>query len=70
MLAAASPPRAAHQLFAALLLLLAFAMLAQRRVVSLITLFAAQGLRARAVDAIVATPRQPHLYWSWRSRWR
>ena len=52
-------------LFAALLLLLAFAMLAQRRVWSLITLFAAQGLALALSTAIVAyATRQPHLYWS------
>ena len=52
-------------LFAAVLLLLAFAMLAQRRVWSLITLFAAQGLALALSTAIVAyATRQPHLYWS------
>ena len=52
-------------LFAALLLLLAFAMLAQRRVWSLITLFAAQGLALALSTAIVAWGTgQAHLYWS------
>jgi hydrogenase-4 component E len=55
-----------HQLinlFAAILLLLAFAMLAQRRVVSLVNLFAAQGLVLALSTAVVAyTTAQPHLY--------
>jgi hydrogenase-4 component E len=52
-------------LFAALLLLLAFAMLTQRRVLSLINLFAAQGLALAASTAIVAWGTgQSHLYWS------
>ena len=55
-----------HQLinlFAAILLLLAFAMLAQRRVVSLVNLFAAQGLTLALSTAVVAyTTQQPHLY--------
>jgi hydrogenase-4 component E len=52
-------------LFAAVLLLLAFAMLAQRRVVSLIDLFAAQGLVLALSTAVVAyTTSQPHLYQS------
>ena len=50
-------------LFAAVLLLLAFAMLAQRRVVTLIDLFAAQGLTLACSTAVVAyTTSQPHLY--------
>jgi len=50
-------------LLAALLLLLAFAMLAQRRVLSLIDLFAAQGLALACSTAIVAfATAQPHLY--------
>jgi hydrogenase-4 component E len=50
-------------LFAAILLLLAFAMLAQRRVVSLVNLFGAQGLVLALSTAVVAyTTRQPHLY--------
>ena len=57
-----------HQLinlFAAILLLLAFAMLAQRRVVSLVNLFAAQGLVLALSTAVVAfTTQQPHLYQS------
>ena len=52
-------------LFAALVLLLAFAMLAQRRVLSLIDLFAAQGLALAASTAVVAYGTgQHHLYWS------
>ena len=52
-------------LLAAILLLLAFAMLAQRRVMSLIDLFAAQGLALSVSTAIVAyATSQPHLYWS------
>jgi len=46
-----------HQLinlFAAVLLLLAFAMLSQRRVVSLVDLFAAQGLVLAMSTAVVA----------------
>ena len=50
---------------AALLLLLAFAMLAQRRVLTLINLFAAQGLALAVSTGIVAyATAQPHLYWS------
>ena len=50
-------------LFAALLLLLSFAMLSQRRVLSLIDLFAAQGLALAASTAIVAWGTgQTHLY--------
>ena len=64
---AASPSHRAQliNLFAAVLLLLAFAMLAQRRVLSLINLFAAQGLALAVSTAIVAYAHaQPHLYWS------
>jgi hydrogenase-4 component E len=50
-------------LFAAVLLLLAFAMLAQRRVLSLVNLFAAQGVALGISTAIVAfATNQPHLY--------
>ena len=50
---------------AAVLLLLAFAMLAQRRVLTLIDLFAAQGLALGVSTAIVAyATAQSHLYWS------
>ena len=50
-------------LFASALLLLAFAMLSQRRVVSLVDLFAAQGLVLAMSTAVVAyTTNQPHLY--------
>ena len=52
-------------LFAALLLLLSFAMLAQRRVLTLINLFAAQGFALACSTAIVAyATHQTHLYWS------
>ena len=52
-------------LFAAILLLLSFAMLAQRRVLSLIDLFAAQGLALATSTVIVAyATKQPHLYFS------
>ena len=52
-------------LLAAILLLLAFAMLAQRRVMSLIDLFAAQGLALSFSTAIVAYgTHQSHLYFS------
>ena len=50
---------------AAVLLLLAFAMLSQRRILSLINLFAAQGLVLFLATALVAAlTGQPHLYWS------
>jgi hydrogenase-4 component E len=52
-------------LLAALLLLLSFAMLTQRRVLSLINLFAAQGLALTLSTGIVAFGTgQRHLYWS------
>jgi len=52
-------------LLAALLLLLAFAMLAQRRVLTLINLFAAQGFALACSTAIVAwATDQAHLYGS------
>ena len=52
-------------LLAAILLLLAFAMLAQRRVLTLIDLFAAQGLALSVSTGIVAYgTSQPHLYFS------
>jgi len=52
-------------LFAALLLLIAFAMLSQRRVLSLINLFALQGLILSISTAIVAySSNQHHLYYS------
>ncbi len=52
-------------LLAAILLLLAFAMLAQRRVLTLIDLFAAQGFALACSTAIVAfATHQSHLYWS------
>ena len=52
-------------LFAAILLLLSFAMLAQRRVLSLIDLFAAQCLELATSTVIVAyATKQPHLYFS------
>ena len=52
-------------LLAAVLLLLAFAMLSQRRVISLINLFAAQGLVLFMATALVALlTGQTHLWWS------
>jgi hydrogenase-4 component E len=52
-------------LCAALLLLLAFAMLTQRRIVSLINLFAAQGLVLVLSTLVVAySTHQSHLYYS------
>lgn len=52
-------------LMAALLLLIAFAMLAQRRILSLIYLFAWQGAVLAANSVIVAhSTGQPHLYYS------
>ena len=52
-------------LLAAVLLLLSFAMLAQRRILSLINLFAAQGLVLVLSTAFVAwATGQTHLWWS------
>lgn len=52
-------------LFAAVLLLLSFALLAQRRVLSLIHLFALQGVTLVASTTMMAHfTGQPHLYWS------
>ncbi|MEP6702454.1 MAG: formate hydrogenlyase, partial [Betaproteobacteria bacterium] len=52
-------------LLAALLLLISFAMLSQRRILSLINLFAWQGLVLVLSTIVVAwTTHQPHLYWS------
>jgi hydrogenase-4 component E len=52
-------------LCASIILLLAFAMLAQRRVMSLINLFAFQGLVLCVSTLVVAvTTHQSHLYWS------
>jgi len=52
-------------LFAALLLLLAFAMLSQRKILSLIHLYTLQGAALVAATAVVAhATSQPHLYWS------
>jgi hydrogenase-4 component E len=52
-------------LFASLLLLISFAMLAQRRVLTLINLFAWQGLILAISAAVVAwTSHQHHLYYS------
>jgi hydrogenase-4 component E len=52
-------------LLAALILLVAFAMLTQRRILSLINLFAAQGFVLVLSTAIVAySTNQPHLYYS------
>lgn len=52
-------------LLAAVLLLLAFAMLSQRRILSLINLFAAHGLVLFMATVLVAMiTAQTHLYWS------
>lgn len=52
-------------LFAAMILMLAFAMLAQRRILSLIHLFALQGLAVAGATAVVAyVTDQHHLYYS------
>ena len=52
-------------LLAAMLLLLSFAMLAQRRILSLINLFMAQGMVLFASTVVVAAATgQNHLYWS------
>ncbi|HEX8987531.1 MAG TPA: formate hydrogenlyase [Rhodocyclaceae bacterium] len=52
-------------LFASVILLLAFAMLAQRRVLPLINLFAYQGLVLAVSTAVVAwSTHQHHLFWS------
>jgi hydrogenase-4 component E len=52
-------------LFASALLFIAFAMLAQRRIVTLINLFAAQGLALVGSTVTVAwATDQRHLYWS------
>ncbi len=52
-------------LFASVILLLTFAMLAQRRVLTLINLFALQGLTLCLSTLVVAfTTGQAHLYWS------
>jgi hydrogenase-4 component E len=52
-------------LCASIILLLAFAMLAQRRVMQLINLFALQGLVLCLSTLVVAvTTKQHHLYWS------
>lgn len=52
-------------LCAAVMLLLGFAMLAQRRILSLINLFMLQGMALFASTVIVAyTTNQSHLYWS------
>ena len=52
-------------LFAAVILMLAFAMLSQRRILSLIHLFTLQGLTLAAATAVVGyVTAQPHLYLS------
>jgi hydrogenase-4 component E len=52
-------------LFAAVILLLSFAMLAQRRVLALVNLFALQGLTLCLSTLVVAVSTgQTHLYWS------
>jgi len=51
--------------FAVVLLLLAFAMISQRRILSLIHFFTLQGVALVAATALVAyATRQPHLYYS------
>jgi hydrogenase-4 component E len=50
-------------LFAAILLMLSFAMIAQRRILSLIHLFTAQGITLVAATVLVGyATHQPHLY--------
>ena len=62
---ALSLPSQIINLLATVMLLIAFAMLAQRRVLSLINLFALQGLTLTLSTLIVAwTTSQPHLFWS------
>ena len=52
-------------LFAAVILMLAFAMLSQRRILSLIHLFTMQGVALVAATAVVGyVTHQPHLYLS------
>ena len=52
-------------LFAAFLLMLAFAMLAQRRVINLVHIYAMQGLTVVAATSVVAyVTHQEHLYYS------
>lgn len=52
-------------LFAAFLLMLAFAMLAQRRVINLVHIYAMQGLTVVAATSVVAyVTHQDHLYFS------
>ena len=61
----ASLPSQLINLLAAILLLLAFAMLTQRRVLSLVNLFAAQGFALALSTGMVAyVTHQPHLYGS------
>jgi len=64
MMTAAIPGQIVN-LLAAVLLLLSFSMLSQRRVLSLINLFAMQGAVLVASTAFVGyITAQPHLYWS------
>ena len=64
-MAGASLPAQLINLLAAILLLLAFAMLTQRRVLSLVNLFAAQGFALALSTGMVAyVTHQPHLYGS------
>ncbi len=52
-------------LFAAFLLMLAFAMLAQRRIINLVHIYAMQGLTVVAATSVVAyVTHQEHLYYS------
>ena len=58
-------------LFAAVILMLAFAMITQRRILSLIHLFTLQGAALVAATAVVGyVTHQPHLYLSAAPRWR
>ena len=62
---ALSLPSQFINLLAAMMLLIAFAMLSQRRVLTLINLFALQGLTLTLSTLLVAwATSQPHLYWS------
>ena len=62
---ALSLPSQFINLLAAMMLLIAFAMLSQRRVLTLINLFAVQGLTLTLSTLLVAwATSQPHLYWS------
>jgi hydrogenase-4 component E len=65
MIAAQTLPTQMINLCASVILLIAFAMLAQRRVMPLINLFAYQGLTLCLSTLVVAvSTHQDHLYWS------